>query len=124
MDNLNTTITTYLELLNETDADKRTTLAKQVWADEGIWIDPPFEAAGPAAIADTIGGVQEQFPGHTFRQVSGVDAHHDLFRFAWELVAPDGTVTVGGIDVGQLADDGRFRRVTGFLGPLPEVDAA
>jgi hypothetical protein len=68
--------------------------------------------------------VQEQFPGHTFRQASGVDAHHDLFRFAWELVGPDGTVTVGGIDVGQLADDGRFRRITGFLGPLPDVTAS
>lgn len=123
MDTLQPTITTYLELLNETDPARRATLAEAVWVDDGRWIDPPFEAEGRAAIAETIGGVQEQFPGHTFRQVSGVDMHHDLFRFAWELVAPDGTVTVRGIDVGQVADDGRFRRITGFLGDLPALAA-
>ena len=124
MDTLNTTITTYLELLNETDADRRAALAEQVWVEDGRWTDPPFEADGRTAIVETVGGVQAQFPGHSFRQVSGVDMHHDLFRFAWELVAPDGTVTVTGIDVGQLAEDGRFRRITGFLGDLPEVSAA
>jgi hypothetical protein len=124
MDNLNTTITTYLEMLNETDADRRAALVEQVWADDGCWIDPPFEAQGRAAINDAVGGVQQQFPGAYFRQVSGVDAHHDLFRFAWELVGADDAVIVGGIDVGQVAEDGRFRRVTGFLGELPEVAAA
>ena len=123
LDTLNTTITTYLELLNETDGARRAALAEEVWADDGRWIDPPFEAAGRAAIVETVGGVQEQFPGHSFRQVSGVDMHHDLFRFAWELVAPDGSVTVTGIDVGQLAEDGRFLRITGFLGDLPAVAA-
>jgi len=123
MDTLNTTITTYLELLNETDAARRASLAEKVWVEDGRWIDPPFEADGRAAIIETIGGVQEQFPGHSFRQISGVDMHHDLFRFAWELVAPDGSVTVTGIDVGQLAEDGRFRRITGFLCDLPALAA-
>ena len=123
MDTLNTTITTYLELLNETDVARRTSLAEKVWVEDGRWIDPPFEADGRAAIVETIGGVQEQFPGHSFRQISGVDMHHDLFRFAWELVGPDGSVTVAGIDVGQLAEDGRFRRITGFLGDLPALAA-
>ena len=123
MDTLQTTITTYLDLLNETDAERRATLAEAVWADDSRWIDPPFEAEGRAAIAETIGGVQAQFPGHSFRQVSGVDTHHDLFRFAWELVAPDGSVVVAGIDVGQFADDGRLRRITGFLGDLPALAA-
>lgn len=123
MDTLQTTITNYLRLLNETDADRRATLAEAVWADDGRWIDPPFEAEGPAAIADTIGGVQTQFLGHTFRQASGIDTHHDLFRFAWELVAPDGSVAIAGIDVGQVADDGRLSRITGFLGDLPALAA-
>ena len=124
MDNLNTTITTYLEMLNETDNDRRAELVAQVWAEDGCWIDPPFEAEGHAAINEAIGGVQQQFAGSSFRQASGVDAHHDLFRFAWELVGADGNLIVAGIDVGQVADDGRFRRITGFLGPLPDVEAA
>jgi hypothetical protein len=54
--------------------------------------------------------------------VSGVDTHHDHFRFAWDLVGPDGAVAVGGIDVGEVADDGRLQRITGFYGPLPDKE--
>ena len=123
METLNTTIATYLDLLNETDPDKRAELAEKVWAANGCWIDPPFEADGRNAIADMIGHVHQQYPGHTFRQASGVDTHHDLFRFAWELVAPDGKIAFNGMDVGQVGDDGRFVRVTGFLGDLPALAA-
>src|SRR4029079_15222953 len=123
MDTLNTTTPPDPDLRSETTAARRATLAEKVWVEDGRWIDPPFEADGRAAIVETIGGVQEQFPGHSFRQISGVDMHHDLFRFAWELAGPDGSVTVTGIDVGQLADDGRFRRITGFLGDLPALAA-
>jgi len=32
-----------------------------------------------------------------------------------------GSVTVAGIDVARLADDGRLDAITGFFGPLPEA---
>jgi len=51
-------------------------------------------------------------------------AHHDQLRFAWELAAPNGAVTVAGIDVGALASDGRLHRITGFFGELPEEAVA
>jgi hypothetical protein len=51
--------------------------------------------------------------------VSAVDAHHAELRFGWELAAPDGAVVVAGIDIGELAPDGRLRRITGFFGELP-----
>jgi hypothetical protein len=63
--------------------------------------------------------VCEHYAGQKFRRVSGVDVHHDRFRYRWELVAPDGTVTVAGIDIGDLAPDGRLRTVTAFFGELP-----
>ena len=47
-----------------------------------------------------------------------IDEHHGYLRFAWELVGPDGTVALTGLDVGELADDGRLRRITGFFGEL------
>jgi hypothetical protein len=56
--------------------------------------------------------------------VSGIDAHHDYLRFLRELVAPDGTVALAGLDVGELAADGRLRRITGFFGALPVNGAA
>jgi hypothetical protein len=68
--------------------------------------------------------VQERFPGNRFRRLSGIDTHHDQLRFAWELAAPGGAVTVAGVDVGVLAPDGRLQRITGFFGELPTEDAA
>ena len=63
--------------------------------------------------------LQTQFPGHTFRRTSTIDAHHGFARYEWELVAPDGAVALAGLDVAEVGDDGRLRRVVGFLGPIP-----
>jgi hypothetical protein len=66
--------------------------------------------------------LQQQFEGHRFRRASGVDAHHGHLRFAWELVSPGGDVALTGLDVGELSEDGRLRRITGFFGELPAAD--
>jgi hypothetical protein len=71
-----------------------------------------------------VDAVQAQYPGHRFGRVSGIDAHHDQLRFAWQLVDPDGAVAAAGIDVGTVAPDGRLQRIVGFFGPLPEEGVA
>ena len=124
MSDVDATIDTYLQLLNETDAERRAALVERVWTPDARWVDPPLESEGHTGISDMVAGIHEHFPGHRFRRVSGIDTHHDRLRFAWELVAPDGTVVVAGIDVGELAADGRLQRVTGFFGELPASDAA
>ena len=70
------------------------------------------------------GSLQSQFPGHHFVRTSKVDEHHGHFRFAWDLVAPDGSVALGGVDVGELTDDGSIARITGFFGDLVPQEAA
>jgi len=80
-------------------------------------------AEGHEALGQMVAGVQAKVPGHRFRRRSGVDAHHDQLRFAWDLVSPDGAVVVAGIDVGALAADGRLERVTGFFGEAPALAA-
>ena len=78
-------------------------------------------ATGHADISGMHAALQEQFPGHVFRRASGIDEHHGAVRFAWELVAPDGTVALSGMDFGEIGDDGRLRRITGFFGDLPKT---
>src|SRR4051812_9324044 len=113
VDELTTTIDGYLSAWNETDAGRRAELVARVWADDGRLIDPPLAAEGHTGISDMAAALQAQFPGHTFRRASGIDTHHGYLRFAWELVGPDGTVVLAGVDVGELADDGRLSRITG-----------
>lgn len=120
MSDLTETVDRYLSAWNEPDPVRRAGIVAQVWAQDGRLVDPPMEAASHRGISDMHGTLQEQFPGHSFRRTSGVDAHHDAVRFAWEMVSDaDGTVVLAGLDVGQLTDDGRLSRITGFFGELP-----
>ena len=121
MTDVATTIDTYLAAYNEPDSRTRLSLVTESFAADGRLIDPPLDGEGHEGISAMMGAVQQQFPGHALRRVTGVDEHHGYFRYGWELVSPDGAAVLSGTDVGELAGDGRLVRVTGFFGPLPEL---
>ena len=117
-------VDTYLAAWNETDAKARGRLIEKAWAPDGRYVDPLLAADGHVAISEMTAAVHSKFPGHRFRRTSGVDAHNGHVRFGWELAAPDGAITVAGVDIGEIGADGRLARITGFFGPLPEKAAA
>ncbi len=120
--NVTATVEAYLAMWNETDEGRRSEHIQQAWTPECRYVDPVLEAEGYAALIEMVSGVQARFPGQRFRRTSGVDTHHDQIRFGWELGEPGGAVTVAGVDVATLAEDGRLRRVTGFFGDLPPAE--
>lgn len=111
-------VETYLAAFNATDARQRRDLASRAFAEPATYVDPLVDTAGIDGISEFVSGVQAHYPDHTFRLATGVDVHHDRARFEWELVAPAGDVVVRGLDVAEVAPDGRLRAITGFLGPL------
>ena len=105
---------------DSTDDATRVALAEKTWVPDGRYEDPMFEATGPSAVAAMVAGAQAQFPGQKLRGTSALDAHHATARFTWELFAADGSITVAGLDIVEVAPDGRLARVTGFFGePAP-----
>jgi hypothetical protein len=116
---ITTTVDAYLAMWNEENAARRAELIEQAWTTDGSYLDPLLEADGYAALDAMVAAVHSQYPGHRFRRTSGIDAHHDQIRFGWELTAPDGALTVAGVDIGTVAFDGRLRSITGFFGELP-----
>lgn len=118
------TIDGHLSAYGEPDAARRADLIARVWAGDGRLVDPPIAGEGHGGISEMAEAVLAHYAGHTFRRTSGVDVHHGAFRYAWELVAPGGEVALAGVDVGELADDGRLSRITGFFGELPAREAA
>ena len=108
----------YLAMWNEEDPERRAERIAEAWVPEGRYLDPLLEAEGHDALSTMVATVHQHYPGQRFRRLGGVDRHHDQVRFAWELSGPAG-VTVAGIDIGELAEDGRLRRITGFFGDLP-----
>ena len=123
MSDVTTVVDAYLAMWNEDDPARRAELVDAAWSPSGRYVDPLLEAEGRDALSDMVAAVHSQYPGQRFRRVSGIDAHHDQVRFAWVLAAPDGAITVAGIDVGTVALDGRLVHVTGFFGDPPEDDA-
>jgi hypothetical protein len=118
------TVDGYLAAWTEPDPDRRAELVARAWAPGGTLVDPPLEAEGHEGLAGLAAVIDAHYPGHTFRRTSGIDAHHAFVRFSWELVGPDGAIAVAGIDIGELADDGRLRRITGFFGDLPPYEGS
>lgn len=119
MTDLQSTIDTYLDAYGEANAERRSDLVRRVWATDGHLIDPPINGCGHDGISAMAATVQSHYAGHVFRRTSGIDEHHSFARYEWELVAPDGTSALVGLDVAEIDDAGRLRRIVGFLGPIP-----
>lgn len=120
-ESITTTIEAYLASLDEADGARRDELVARSWAEDGRYTDPLQEHTGHAELASIQGAVQHAYPGASFRRTSGLDVHHESVRFSWELVNPDGSVVVAGIDVGTVGPDGRLTSIVGFFGDLPEA---
>lgn len=116
-------VTSYGAAWNEPDEDARRKLLNQGWADDGIYCDPTATVSGREALVTHIAGFHQQFPGARIEVASGVDEHDGWLRFAWTMVGADGATIMDGFDVGELAPDGRLRRIVGFFGPFPPVES-
>ena len=110
-------VNVYVAAWNEPDHERRRQLLEQAWSDEGTSTDPQSSAAGRDAFVALIGAFVQRFQGTRLELRSNVDEHHGLLRFAWSMVGPGGPV-IEGMDFGELAEDGRLRRIVGFFGPL------
>ncbi|MEX2226371.1 MAG: nuclear transport factor 2 family protein [Dehalococcoidia bacterium] len=113
------TVAAYIAAWSETDDAKRRALIEQAWAEDGLYVDPAAEGRGRDALAQIIAGFHAQAPGGRIDVASGIDQHHNQVRFAWNFVQADGKTAIEGIDVGELAEDGRLARIVGFWGAPP-----
>ncbi|WFU15556.1 nuclear transport factor 2 family protein [Bradyrhizobium sp. CB3481] len=115
------TVTQYMAAWNEPDDRTRRALLAQCWSDDGVYLDPNVSLAGRDALAAKIGEVMAGRPGARLEFMSGIDVHHNMVRFLWRLVRPDGTSGATSIDFGEIGPDGRLVRIVGFFGPAPSL---
>lgn len=113
----------YFAAWNEPDAAARQRLLEQCWAADGTLISPNGEERGHAAVSARISAFHTRWPGARVLLASGIDAHHHILRYGWEIRAADGAPLLEGLDVGEQAEDDRLRRVVMFFGPLPAKTA-
>jgi hypothetical protein len=118
MTQTDTIVDGYFAMWNETDADERRRIIAATWTEDASYVDPMFTASGHEGLDALATAAKQQYPGHTFRLTTPVDAHHDRARWGWDLVGPSGKPVVVGIDFAVLSPDGRLREITGFFDPI------
>ena len=121
MPNVDEIVDAYTAAWNEPDEGKRRQLLEVAWTDDGAYTDPQSDVAGREALVALIGGMHTQMPGARIDMASKLDLHHDKLRFAWRFANGDGSMTIDGIDFGELAEDGRLRKIVGFWGEPPAL---
>jgi hypothetical protein len=115
-------VSAYAAAWAEPDEAMRRTLLEKAWTDDGVYTDPTAHLEGRDALLSHIGGFLAQMGEARLERSSAVDVHHGVLRFEWRIVAPDGSVVTAGFDYGELADDGRLRKIVGFFGPFPALE--
>ncbi len=83
-------------------------------ADDGTYCDPNGLVAGRQALSDYMGRFQGSVPGGRF-QIRSVLHHHDRSLANWLLRGTTGDILQAGTSFATLADDGRFRAISGFF---------
>ncbi|WP_327091722.1 nuclear transport factor 2 family protein [Nonomuraea sp. NBC_01738] len=116
---MNELVTRYVAAWNETGAEERAKAVAALWTEDATYTDPLAQVSGHEGIAAVIAGAQGMFPGLVFTAGEVFDAHNDIARFTWHLGAEGGEPLAIGFDVVELAEDGRIRRVLGFLDKVP-----
>ena len=119
MTTFETVANAYITAWNTTVATERERAVAAVFAPDATYTDPLADVSGRAAIAELIGGAQQQFAGWAFRLAGPVDGHHGQARFTWALGPADGEAPVVGVDVVTLDDDELITSVLGFLDRVP-----
>ena len=118
----------YLALWNEPDPERRRRMIAELWTEDGSQIlQPPQEmreiaasaGLGMAATLEARAATSfEQWVGSaglSFRRRDDVYRLHEVVKFHWEAVSPDGEVTAVGLVFLVLGTDGRIRRDYVFI---------
>lgn len=112
----------YFAAWNEPQTERRRTLLERSVTTDVELIHPTWgRSRGIDALLTHIGDYQSALPETTVMLASGFDRHNDVVRYGWEIVDRGGRRVMEGLDVAELASDGRLKRIVLFHGQLPDA---
>ena len=110
----------FIALCNEPDADVRHALIDQTFIEDAAYFDTVHAGTAHEGIESAWTTVIAHVGVAEFSLTAEPETHHDWVRLRWALVPEDPSEPgLEGTYVGQLADDGRFARMIGFLDKVP-----
>ena len=109
----------YWAMWNEIDLEKVRGHLDQAVTDDFVFCDPLHWHVGRDALEANVRQLRTDEPRAEFEVASGVDHHHNRYRYAWTF-GRGGRVLMQGFDVATTAENGLIERIDGFFGPLPD----
>jgi hypothetical protein len=112
----------YFAAWNEPQTEQqRALLERSVTADVEL-VHPTWgRSQGIDALLAGIDKYRSALPDTAIVLTGGLDSHNDLVRYGWDIVDRHGNRVMDGIDVVELASDGRLKRILLFHGQLAEA---
>jgi uncharacterized protein YndB with AHSA1/START domain len=107
-------VDTFFAAWNETDGAKRLHLLNEAATEEISFRDPYSCTSGRDDLSAHLAAVQHFMPGLQIAREGEVSQSHGTAFCAWTARSPDGSIRSRGMNVYELAPDGRIRRATGF----------
>ena len=109
----------YWAMWNETDLGRVREHLDQAVSEDFIFCDPLHWHVGRDALEENVRQLRTEEPLAEFDVSSGVDQHHNRYRYSWTF-GRRGRVLLHGFDVATTNEDGLIERIDGFFGPLPD----
>lgn len=114
-----TTVQNYVAAWNTQDDVVRRRMLEASWTSTGTYTDPLVQLQGWEELRRHASTFAERWPGAKIVVTSSMEPHNDMVCFGWRVIGTQGETLREGIDFGELAADGRLRRLVGFFGTLP-----
>jgi hypothetical protein len=109
-----------LAVWNERDLNRIRGHLEGALTSDIAFIDPTIETHGLGEFEENVRDFRTKYAQAVIRRASGIDSHHNLHRYSWEISAA-GKVFLVGFDVAETAADGKVCKVLGFFGQLPDL---
>jgi hypothetical protein len=103
-------------VFGESDEAKRLSTLAEIWASNGVFIDPHGRQIGYAAINEAVNRLHQRLPGFVFSEPGIIDAFNGIGRLAWGYGPAGESPRFRGIDV-VVTENGRISALYTFLDP-------
>ncbi|WP_035347297.1 nuclear transport factor 2 family protein [Edaphobacter aggregans] len=92
-------------VFGERDRAKRLAVISEIWATDGVFIDPEGRHSGYAALDEAVESLLRRFPEFVFVEREPLDAFHGLGRLGWGFGPAGQEPAVTGLDVVVVAGE-------------------
>ncbi|MEZ5729234.1 MAG: nuclear transport factor 2 family protein [Burkholderiaceae bacterium] len=113
--------TAYIDTWNCPETAGLDSLLERHWTPDASYVDPLMRANGYPEIGRLVAAVHQRFPGFSFKLLGLPNGFGEFVRLSWTLGPEGGQAPIEGSDIVEV-QDGRIRRVVGFIDRAPQAN--